>query len=107
MSNDVKLPTTVEEYQRERRQAFERGAITFGSHPYRGEIEEEARKRYPLPKKKVARGVRHNGHWYRTNLQCADEISVQLSNGRTVHFEGRDVEIMRDLIARPYDEVDV
>lgn len=107
MSDDVKLPTTVEEYQRARRDAFLRGMQQFYTSP--GGVE-QAKRAYPI-RRKVPRVVAAPDGIHRRYTVREDEegLSVVMSqDGEEVEkwFTAAEVRIMADLTTRPYEEVE-
>lgn len=114
MSTEIKLPTTVEEYERQRqlarREGFFSGAgwcagrVARSGAPTSGETDDEAKKRFPI-KRRVLRSACLTHNIQPAKVEPGTVLTVKLPDGRT-HLCADDVAVLADLLARPYDEIE-
>lgn len=110
MSDEIKLPTTVEEFQRARREAFRAGvnhADNWHRNPDKDDPTAE-RLLYPI-RKKVPRKVRLPNFGGSVERGGDDGEIAFLPIGTRdymVYLRRDDVEAMLDLLERPYEEIE-
>ena len=115
MSDDIQLPTTVEEYQRDLRAAFTNGAVWRGAQdigrntPYVIATECEARKRYPIRTRRLREVALDPEGEVRANLVYGLDRIALTRSGMPFSVSGLSIDQVRALarlVENPYEEVE-